>query len=140
MQRGRFVDLYRPPIVTAGIFADGSASGDAVLLHRLILRRCNMLQAVESALGILSDAVNRNVPGEELVARFHFLADSLNHWYLRGIAPQSPVTSARPNSPFEPWCFSATNPLALSRPVQPDAAQNIAALLHFTISRATQQS
>jgi len=70
------------PIVTAGIFADGTTSGDAELLRRLILRRCNMLQAVETTLDIISDAGRRNVPRDVLVSQFRKMADSLNRWYV----------------------------------------------------------
>jgi len=70
------------PIVTAGIFADGAATGDTALLRRLILRRCNMLQAVEAALGMLSDAGKHNVPRRQLIEQFRNMADSVNHWYL----------------------------------------------------------
>ena len=60
--------VYRPQIVTAGIFADGAATGDAALLNRLILRRCNMLQAVETALEMLSDAGRHNAPRGQLLS------------------------------------------------------------------------
>ena len=75
-------DLFEPPIVTAAIFADGATTGDAALLRRLILRRCNMLQAVEAALNMLSDAGRHNVPRGQLVEQFQKMADSVNHWYL----------------------------------------------------------
>jgi hypothetical protein len=74
--------LAVPPIVSAAIFADGSTSGDAVLLERLIARRCNMLQAVELAREMLSAAGRHNAPRAQLTAEFQRMADSLNHWYL----------------------------------------------------------
>jgi len=75
-------DLFEPPIVTAGIFADGATTGDPALLRRLILGRCNMLQAVEVALEMLSDAGRHNVPRRQLIEQFRNMADSVNHWYL----------------------------------------------------------
>jgi len=78
----RVVVIHTLPIVTAGIFADGTTSGDAELLRRLILRRCNMLQAVETTLDIISDAGRRNVPRDVLVGEFRKRADSLNRWYV----------------------------------------------------------
>jgi len=81
-QGERIVVTHTLPIVTAGIFADGTTSGDAELLRRLILRRCNMLQAVETTLDIISDAGRRNVPRDLLVNQFRKMADSLNRWYV----------------------------------------------------------
>jgi hypothetical protein len=75
-------DLFESPILTAGVFADGTTTGDADLLARLVLRRCNMLQAVELAREMLSDAGRHNVPRRQLIEQFRKLADSLNHWYL----------------------------------------------------------
>lgn len=73
---------YEWLVVTAGIFADGTTSGDAELLRRLVLRRCNMLQAVETTLDIISDAGRRNVPRDVMVSQFRKMADSLNRWYV----------------------------------------------------------
>jgi hypothetical protein len=70
------------PIVTAGVFADGTTTGDTALLNRLLLRRSNMLLAVETTLEILSDAGRRNIPREGLIGQFKKMVDSLNHWYL----------------------------------------------------------
>jgi hypothetical protein len=74
--------IYEEPIVTAGIFADGATTGDPALLRRLISRRCNMLQAVEAALEMLSDGGRHNVPRSQMIEQFRNMADSVNHWYL----------------------------------------------------------
>ena len=79
---GRLVDLYEPPVTIAAVFADGSTSGDAALLARLMARRANMLQVLELAREILSDAGSHNIPPRQLVQRFRSLEESLNHWYL----------------------------------------------------------
>jgi hypothetical protein len=52
------------------------------LLGRLIVRRGNMLQAVETAMSILSDARKRNTPRDQIIQQFQRLADSVSHWYL----------------------------------------------------------
>ena len=70
------------PIVTAGIFADGSPTGDAALLSRLMLRRSSMLLAIEMALETLSDAARRGVPRYQLIVQFKKMTDSLHRWYL----------------------------------------------------------
>jgi hypothetical protein len=74
--------LYDGPITMAALFADGSTTGDASLLARLVLRRCNLLQAVELARDVLSAAGRHNMPRAQLTQQFQQLADSLNHWYL----------------------------------------------------------
>lgn len=78
----RMEDLFEPPVMTAGIFVDGATTGDAALLTRLILRRCNMLQAVETTVEMLSDAGKHNVPRDQLIDRFRKMANFLDHWYL----------------------------------------------------------
>src|SRR5205814_7480746 len=70
------------PPITAGVFADGTTTGDAALLARLLLRRCNMLQAVELARAVLSEAGKHNMPRGQLIEQFRQLADSVDHWYL----------------------------------------------------------
>lgn len=75
-------DLYQPPILTAGVFADGTTTGDADLLKLLIWRRCYALQAVETALEILTDAGRHNVPRRQLIDHFQRIAKSLNRWYV----------------------------------------------------------
>src|SRR5260370_26006854 len=53
-------DLSEPPIVTSGVFADGTTTGDPALLARFITRRANMLRAVRSARLYPSHAARRN--------------------------------------------------------------------------------
>jgi hypothetical protein len=74
--------LLNEPIVTAGIFADGTTTGDAGLLTALVLRRSNMLLAVETTLDILSEAGRRNVPRGQMIEQFKKTAESLSRWYL----------------------------------------------------------
>jgi hypothetical protein len=74
--------FLQEPIVAAGILADGTTAGDAALITRLMLRRSNMLLAVETALETLQDAGRRNVPRNQLIEQFRKLADSMSRWYL----------------------------------------------------------
>jgi hypothetical protein len=68
------------PFETAGIFADGSTTGDQSLLALLLLRRSNMLLAADTAIDILSEAAKHNVPPSWLTGQFRRL--SLSHFYL----------------------------------------------------------
>ena len=70
------------PIVTAGIFADGATTGDAALLTRLMLRRSNMLLAVETSIETLSNAERQSVSRYQLIVQFKKITDSLHRWYL----------------------------------------------------------
>jgi hypothetical protein len=74
--------LFEEPIVTAGILANGTTTGDGALLTRLIVRRGNQLAAVEMAMEMLSDAGRRNVPRDQLIEQFKKMVKSVSHWYL----------------------------------------------------------
>ncbi|MEI9815165.1 MAG: hypothetical protein WDO18_22065 [Acidobacteriota bacterium] len=66
----------------AGIFEDGGTTGDPALLTRLLMRRGNLLSAVETALDLLADAGRRNVPRNQLIDRFTQMAASVSRPYL----------------------------------------------------------
>ena len=115
------------PVVTAGIFADGSTTGDAALLIRLISRRSNMLLAVETALEVLGEAGRRNAPREQLVAQFQRMAGLMNRGYLSpeqqvGRALFQVITGKLINlpegelgAPFPPEAFVSRETAALNR-------------------------
>lgn len=118
---------FEEPIITAGIFAGGATTGDAILLNRLMLRRSNMLLAVETILEMLSDAGRRNIPRDQLLRQLRTMSDSVNRWYVppeqqvgRGLyqsvigklmsLPEEPA-----GSPFPPSAFVARETAALNR-------------------------
>jgi len=119
--------VYAEPVITAAIFADGGTTGDAALLDRLMLRRCNMLQAVEVALDTLSDAGRHNVPRDRLIEQFKRMADSARRWYLppeqrvgstvyqtiMGMLVNLPEEQA--GAPFPPTAFVAEETAMLNR-------------------------
>jgi len=74
--------FFQEPVVTAGILADGTVIGDSALVAGLVLRRSNLLLAVETTLETLSDAGRRNIPRTQLIDQFKKMADSLRRWYL----------------------------------------------------------
>jgi hypothetical protein len=75
-------DQLEQPLETAGIYSDGSTTGSAVLLTRLMLRRSSMLLAIDSASAALSEAGKHNYPRGQLVEQFRKLVDSASGWYL----------------------------------------------------------
>lgn len=140
-------DLFALPVISAGILADGTTAGDAVLLLRLMTRRSNMLLALETTLEILSDAGRRNIERKQLIEQFRKLADSVWRWYVppeqqvgRSLyqslmdklknVPEGPL-----GSPFPPTAFVAEETAALNRrrvallEAQPSLAK--ATLLHL---------
>jgi hypothetical protein len=119
--------ILEQPIAAAGIWADGTTTSEAALLVRLMLRRSNMLLAVETTLETLSDAGRRNVPRDLLIEQFKKMADSARRWYLpkeqqigAGLyqsmvgkllnLPEEPA-----GSPFPPTSFVAQETAILSR-------------------------
>jgi hypothetical protein len=119
--------VLEEPVAAAGILADGTTTGDAALLTRLMVRRSNMLQAVEMAIETLADAGKHNVPRGQLIGEFKRLADSLNHWYLppeqhagghlyESIAGELlSLPEGPPGSPFPPDAFVEQETAALRR-------------------------
>jgi hypothetical protein len=75
-------DQLEQPLIAAGIYSDGSTTGNAVLLTRLMLRRSSMLMAIDSASSALSEAGKHNYPRGQLVDQFRKLVDSVSGWYL----------------------------------------------------------
>ena len=117
--------FFQDPVVTAGILADGTIIGDTALLAGLVLRRSNMLLAVETTLEILSDAGRRNIPRAQLIDQFKKMADSLHRWYLPreqqvGLSVYQSMIGKLMNlpdvqygSPFPPAAFVADETAAL---------------------------
>jgi hypothetical protein len=126
--RGAFRGLVlEEPIAAAGVLADGSTTGEAALLARLMLRRSNMLLAVETTLETLSDAGRHNVPRDQLIEHFKKMADSVRHWYLPaeqqiGVSLYQSMVGKLVNlpeeplgSPFPPATFLARETAMLNR-------------------------
>jgi hypothetical protein len=113
--------------VVAGIFADGSTTGDPALLGRLLLRRSNLLLAVELSLDALADAGRRNIPREQLIRYFQKLADFDRRWslpleqqvggdvYQSLVAKLTNLPEGEPGSPFPPESFVAKETALLNR-------------------------
>lgn len=82
VNRRQGTHLLEDPIVTAGVFADGTTTGEATLLTWLALRRSNMLLAVETSLEALLDAGRHNIPRDRVIEQFEKMANFSNRWYL----------------------------------------------------------
>lgn len=120
-------ELFEQPIISAGILADGKTTGNAVLLTRLMVRRCNMLLAVETALETLALAGRRNVPRDQLIDEFRRMAGSGWRWYvppeqqvgrslhLSMLDKLKQVPEGPPGSAFPPSAFVAEETARLNR-------------------------
>ena len=119
--------LFGEPITAAGIFADGTTFGDSALVNRLLLRRSNMLLAIETTLDVLVDAGNRNIARDQLIKHFGKMSDYLNRWY---VPPEQQIARSvyqsivgklmnlpapEVGSPFPPSAFVAEETTALNR-------------------------
>jgi len=119
--------VLEEPIVAAGILADGTTTGDAALLNRLVSRRSIMLATVEMALEILSDAGRHNVPRGDLIAEFKKMAGSVSHSYLPPeqrvghslyqsiVGKLMNLSEEQVGSPFPPSTFVAEETAMLNR-------------------------
>lgn len=58
--------IFEEPVITAGIFADRTIAGDTNLLIRLLTRRRNTLQAIETSLELLASESPRNQVDEAI--------------------------------------------------------------------------
>ena len=120
-------NLLNEPIVIAGIFADGTTTGDANLLNRLIWRRSNILMAVETTIETLADAGRHNISREQLINQFKKMSDSVNRWYVPPeqqvvrtvyqsiIGKLMSLTEGHPGSPFPPSDFVSQETSMLNR-------------------------
>jgi len=79
------------PAVIAAIFGDGSTTGDSALIRRLVIGRCNMMQAVENSLEMIADAGRHNISRARMIADFKRMAVSTGRWYV----PQEQRVGAR---------------------------------------------
>lgn len=118
---------FEEAMVTAGIFADGTMTGDSALLTRLMFRRCQLLVAVETSLEMLIEAGQQNVPRAQIISQFQRLATSTRRSYLPpeqsvGLRIYQPLIGkllnlppAELGTPFPPTDFVKQETAALNR-------------------------
>ncbi len=92
---------------TAAIFADGSSTGDPVLINSLLARRSNLLLAIDMSLEAFADGERQGASLYDLIGRFKRLSEGNHRWYLSqdqqiGLTVYEPILAKLMHMPKSP--------------------------------------